>query len=227
MDSDVNRESIVGSSHIDSDESQRSIPELSASIHGPPRLANARGQIVPNPFFWTHLFAIDAGIIYFPRRKLFQKRDPESHLWHELDQASVMDLLRRFLLTLSQKANFNYLEAELSQNRLDSLLKALKTVARSDEPDDSTRLDSVLLDRLERQSGSTVTTQEIYSAYTEALSKTGAAPVPLGIFQRLLPRRLYQLFGVVRRNDVIRDGRSQRGYWHLKLSSDGSDGSDG
>jgi hypothetical protein len=64
---------------------------------------------------------------------------------------------------------------------------------------------------------STVTTQELSTAYVHFCEERGWNPLPTRKLESALPDALLEVHRASKRNDVLRDAKNQRGYRGVRL----------
>ncbi len=92
---------------------------------------------------------------------------------------------------------------------------------------ESESLKHFIIDRVTRAPGRDVTGNELLEAYAAYCPERGWRALPVTQFHGSVEALMLELFGVGKRNDVKRQGKSQRGFGGVAIISDGSDGSDG
>ena len=219
MNSDAATASPPASTNPGSGNDQHSIPEMLAELHGQPQQVNARGLITLNMHFWAAFFAVQAGVSFNPVNNAFTAADPSSGHQRQLPPSTVMACLREFLVQIARNERYAYLANHLSQHRLEQMMKVLKTVAPTVEPDETTVLDNFLDERLEPHKGSDLTTRETWLAYQDYCVKAARSPMPENVFFKCLPDLVRQKFSATKRHDIKRDGKAQMGFVHMKLRS--------
>lgn len=71
--------------------------------------------------------------------------------------------------------------------------------------------------RTAKVKGTDVTTDELVSAYAAFCEERGWEPLPRRAVERQLPDLVLDRFQTTRRNDIQREGKSQKGYAHVAI----------